>query len=703
MTSLSKCYLLINLLLVVGFIVFRVARFVIAKLRLKPSYQSLTRSAQIIMLASLFIPLILALVPEKKMPRLKFEAVRPAVEALTKSHLQAIGSKRHAPIPLDAQADRLNGFSLRTVLTYIDTALTQPARLTCLILLLIGVLAMLTRLTKNVSQLQTMLSEGMVIRRLRKTIVLVSDAVSIPFSTLVGFKAYTVIPTGLLNDSKDVRLAIRHEFQHHRQFDTAWALLIEFWVCLFYANPIIYLWKKEITELQEFSCDEALIGQRGVPSHDYGSCLIRVAEAALGKRQMLVGTACMAAATKNPRYLKSFLRRRIEMFNVHESSRRAKSVAVLVGALSVIVTGAVAFGAQQVLRSSSKNLPNAGTALFDANVQSIAEEVLTKAVRDFKAKAGFVLVSDPETGRLLAAANVSTVPTTGGKAWSLAYQLEPASVMKGLTAASAVEDGLTTFEDSFDCENGSYMYGHNLLHDWKAFDHLSTADTVVHSSNICGVKIAARLGSEGLAKSIHNFGFGVGGTTQGFPQAIAGDVPTTDQLSEEEYVALIGTGYTLQGEFSVTPLEMVQAYGAIANGGKLMKPLRANDPDSAATVVRRVLSESTAQGMKSVLQRVVQDGTGRPAQSQVYTTAGKTGTAYTPGAPGHRTLGGERSIASFAGFAPVENPRLAVYVGIIEPTNRKNRQPMGSEHAAPVFREVIERVLQQQGVAPDKK
>lgn len=390
------------------------------------------------------------------------------------------------------------------------------------------------------------------------------------------------------------------------------------------------------------------------------------------------------------------------MFTVHESPRRRKSVAIVLGTLSMIATATVAYGAQQFLRPQLPTLPNPGTAVFDPAVQKIAEDVLSKAVQSYKAKGGFVLVSDPQTGKLLAAANVSNVPTRKGKAWSLSYLLEPASVMKGITAASAVDNNVTTFDETFDCGNGTYLYGHNLFHDWKPFAKLTTTYTVVHSSNICGIKIGERLGSKGLAKTVHDFGFGPGGTTEGFPEALAGDVPTIDQLTEEEYVALIATGYTVQDVFHITPLEMVQAYGAIANGGKLMKPISAQDPDSAATVVRQVLSPKTSQGMKVVLQKVVQEGTGKPAESRLYTTAGKTGTAYTPGAPEHDTLGGERAIASFAGFAPVGNPRIALYVGIIDPTNSKDHQPHGSEHAAPVFREITERVLQHFNVAPDK-
>lgn len=199
-----------------------------------------------------------------------------------------------------------------------------------------------------------------------------------------------------------------------------------------------------------------------------------------------------------------------------------------------------------------------------------------------------------------------------------------------------------------------------------------------------------------------NFGFGVGGTTDGFPEAKAGEIPRPEQLTEEEYVALVATGYSIQAGFNVTPLEMIQAYGAIANGGKLMKALQANESDSAAKIVRQVLSPETAQGMKTVLEKAVLDGTGKNAQSQLYTTAGKTGTAYTPGSSEHHLLGGERAIASFAGFAPVDNPKVAIYVGVIEPKNAKDGQPHGSQHAAPIFREVTDRVLQHLGVKPDK-
>ena len=702
MTSFLKCYLQINLLLIASYFIFRVCRFVVVKSNAKVAYLSLTRAAQTLLLASIAVPVFFAFVPEKSLPHLTFVAVHPVIESTSLVGAGKKNTQIHRAIPISINSTDENVFSLQGMMKNLANAVTEFNRPEFLCILLFGFFAMAARFGGNVVQLRKIISEGIVIRHLGRVIVVVSESVSAPFSTLIGFHAYAIIPPSILNDLKDFRIAIRHEFQHHRQLDTAWALLIEFWICVFYANPAIYFWKKEITELQEFSCDEALIGQRGVLSHDYGSCLIRVAEAALGNRQMLVGTACMATATKDSRYFKSFLRRRIEMFAVHESSPRKRSIAIVLGTISLIATVSVAYGAQQVLRSQARSQPNAGQPVFNPAIQAIANDVLQKAVVSYGAKAGFVLVSDPQTGKLLAVANVSRQPTRDRKSWSLSYLLEPASVIKGIVAASAVDHKRTTFDEVFDCENGQYKYGHNLFHDWKPYSQLTTTDTIVNSSNICGIKIGERLGSQGLAKTLADFGFGTNGTTESFPGALPGEIPSTDQLTEEEYVALVSIGYTLQAGFKVTPLEMVQAYAAIANDGKLMKPIGANEPDSAASVVRQVLSVQTAQGMKAVLQKAVQKGTGINAQSQLYTTAGKTGTAFTPGTPAHDSLGGERSIASFAGFAPVDHPRVAIYVGIIGPTNMKDHEPRGNAHAAPVFRKVTERVLQYLNVPPDK-
>jgi cell division protein FtsI/penicillin-binding protein 2 len=289
--------------------------------------------------------------------------------------------------------------------------------------------------------------------------------------------------------------------------------------------------------------------------------------------------------------------------------------------------------------------------------------------------------------------------------------MEPASAMKGLAAAAAVDRHLLALDEPLDCENGRLAIGGSEVSDWKPFKILSTTDTIVNSSNVCGIKIGERLGVAGLARMLTDFGFGAGGTTEGFPEAAPGEIPRPTQLTPEEYVALVAAGLPLQGHFAVTPLEMVQAYGAIANDGKLMKALTANEPASSASAVRQVIDPSTAESMKGVLAKVVTEGTGKHARSALYTTAGKTssaaadrrGSTLGQSPAESESLDGVRAIAGFVGFAPVARPRVVVYVAIIDPTNSADGQAYGSEHAAPVFRQVAEQVLQYLNVPPDQR
>ena len=131
-------------------------------------------------------------------------------------------------------------------------------------------------------------------------------------------KCWIVLPVSILGRKLESNLALKHEIQHHRQGDTFWAFLVEGFVCLFYLNPAIYMWKKLIIEFQEFSCDEKLLNRKEFSPQEYGSCLLRVAETALETRTY-VGTASMAENFINRFYFKSFLQRRIEMLTQHGS------------------------------------------------------------------------------------------------------------------------------------------------------------------------------------------------------------------------------------------------------------------------------------------------------------------------------------------------------------------------------------------------
>ena len=137
----------------------------------------------------------------------------------------------------------------------------------------------------NWHRLARVLGDSLRLHKIGKTIVLISDSTSVPFSVLFLRKAFVVLPSSLVPHQKEFAIALRHEIEHHRQGDTRWAILLQLLVCAFYLNPFAYLWRKTISQLQELACDESLIRQMGISKHDYGSCLLKVAEMALGSRK----------------------------------------------------------------------------------------------------------------------------------------------------------------------------------------------------------------------------------------------------------------------------------------------------------------------------------------------------------------------------------------------------------------------------------
>jgi len=560
-------------------------------------------------------------------------------------------------------------------------------------------LGSLTLFYRKVLQLQRILSDAILIRKIGRVQIGVSDSIKIPFSTLIGRAAQIVVPASFVSNAKDFNIILHHEIHHHRNKDTVWILIMELACCLFYLNPFMYWWKKEIAEIQEFTCDEILIRQMRVSMRDYGQGLFKVAEAARGMAGMQVGTTCMGAGPENPHQLKSFLRRRIEVFRDHQKGQRNGFFGPLIGTIGIVITASLAFGAQKSLRADTKHTPNKGVAKFNPIVQKTTEDILNKYVAKFGAKGGFVVVADPQTGQVLATANTDR---DGGvnQNWALSYEMEPASVMKGIITAAAVDRNVVQLSERLNCENGAFDYGGHTYRDWKSYDQLTAAESVAKSSNICGIKIGERLGVKALETTLREFGFGSQGSASQFPQAMPGRYPKPKEIADTDYIPLISTGYTATPGFYVTPLEIVFAYGAIANDGKLVKPQSAKS-ESKVQLVRQVISVDTAKKMKAVLMDAVKTGTGKNAQSKIYSTAGKTSTAYRPESPEHSQLGGERGIAGFVGFAPVNEPRLVVYVGIIDPTSSADKNPHGNEHAAPVFKEVIETVLQKMKVEPD--
>ncbi len=688
--SALKFYTAINILLVLTYYFLKVARHFANSAKVPISYLDWNRVAQVLLLTSFLAPVGFSFLPRESVPNFELEIRAPLAESLS-------SEKEHRKIPHDSQLSHKQEALLQ------KTVQQEKIDLNIFLLLLISLVVLVTLVKSSVQVLRllALIRKAMPIRQIGKVQILVSECITIPFSTLIG-GTNVVVPLDAVCNLRSLRLIIQHEFHHHRNGDTIWALVMEVLRCLFCLNPVVYLWKREIAEIQEFACDEMLISQMRVSAYEYGQCLVQVAEVAQGESLIQVGTTCMGGFPRGPQQLKSFLRRRIEVFKDHESSRKQRHLGIAFGTVGVLLVTGLSYGAQKSLRADSAQKPNSGLAKFDPPVQKATENILSKYVKKFDAKGGFVLVADPQTGRVLAVANQLSTQRKLDKSWSLSYEIEPASAMKPLIAATAIEKGLIKSDEKLNCEKGKYTYGGKVYQDWKPMGTLTAAEAIFHSSNICGIKIGERLGATGLEASLKDFGFGPGGSTVEFPEAMAGRFPKANEMAEGDYVPLLAAGYTSSHKFYATPLEVLQAYGAIANGGKLMKPLSA-DESSNGIILKQVMSVDTAQKMKAILVGAVKQGTGKNAQSSFYETAGKTSTAYRPESPEHDTLGGERAMAGFVGFAPVQNPRLVVYVGIIDPTNSFDKNPHGNEHAAPVFKEVVETVLPQLNIAPNNK
>jgi cell division protein FtsI (penicillin-binding protein 3) len=346
------------------------------------------------------------------------------------------------------------------------------------------------------------------------------------------------------------------------------------------------------------------------------------------------------------------------------------------------------------------------TLTLDRTLQYTAEKVLDRAVAESEALTGMVVALDPRTGEVLALAHAPRFnPNSPGGVSTAVLRdraaldvFEPGSTFKAFVAAGALESGAVQVEERFFCENGAWEVGKHVIHDTHPHGWLTLAQILQVSSNICMAKVAQKLGRERMVQTALRFGFG-----ERSGLALAGERRGSVPFPRAE-VALATQSFG-QG-VSATAVQVAAAFGALANGGVLMRPYlveRVTDPDGVVllenqpTQVRRVVSERTARTVVSMLEGVVEKaGTGARAHMDDYRVAGKTGTAQKP----DLLAGGysERRIASFVGLVPAENPRLVVLVVIDEPKT----DVFGGLVAAPAFKEIAAAALPALGVPPSR-
>ncbi len=345
---------------------------------------------------------------------------------------------------------------------------------------------------------------------------------------------------------------------------------------------------------------------------------------------------------------------------------------------------------------------------IDEVIQHIAEDDLAKAIEKNHALDGSVVVMDPYTGEILALANYPTFNLNKFPASTAVERrdravcdfYEPGSTFKTITVSAALEDKVVTPDDKFFCENGAYRVAGHVLHDHKPMGTLTVTQIVEESSNIGAVKIGQKLGDRRLYNYIRLYGFG-SQTGIDLPSETPGyfrDLAHWSRLS----IAAIPMGQ----EIGVSVIQMVRAVSAIANGGKLVTPhIMKEITDNHGAVIRkfasppekRVISGQISQEMKKIMATVVAAGTGVRAQLDGYTCAGKTGTSQKLNANG--AYSHSKFVGSFIGFAPVEHPRFVIAVVFDQP----HPQYYGGTVAAPVFKDIAEKILRYMDVPKDKK
>ena len=354
---------------------------------------------------------------------------------------------------------------------------------------------------------------------------------------------------------------------------------------------------------------------------------------------------------------------------------------------------------------------------IDENLQYISEKIAQKGLEEHNAKGVHVLIMDPNNGEVLAMVNKRDYdpnnPFSGYEGfegetdndkiqnmwrnWLVSDTFEPGSTFKTVTMIAALEKGVVSDSDTFVC-NGSVKFGNTTVHCWKHEGHgtQTLAEVLKNSCNVGMMEIGERLGIENLNEYIYKLGFG---KTTGIdlPGEASGIVKSSDTVSAID-LATISFGQTN----TVTTMQLMTAFNAIANGGDLIQPHivkeishedesgnRVIDETIKPIIKEDVLSNESTALLRSYLERTVTKDGPDGAFVQGYNIGGKTGTAQKVD-PTTGTYSTDKYISSMIALAPVENPQITVFIAVDEPSNGAY---YGGEVAAPLMKELFEEVF----------
>ncbi len=361
--------------------------------------------------------------------------------------------------------------------------------------------------------------------------------------------------------------------------------------------------------------------------------------------------------------------------------------------------------------ASVEKEPEAGDNVvltIDQNIQYIAERELERGMQETQAIAGTVIVENPHTGEILALTNRPTfnpnirkeIKNEALKDRAVSDIYEPGSTFKMVTISAGLEEKVTRPDEMFDCQMGSIVINGMRIRDSRPHGMLSVADIIAESSDVGAIKVALRLGDERLYKYIRAFGFGQQ-TGIELPSETRGLTKPVERWSKVSIGAI-----SMGQEIGISALQLVSLISTIANDGVRVPPrivagtiAPQNAPQTIAfqpAEGTRVISSLTAAEMRQMLQGVVLHGTGRRAILEGYSSAGKTGTAQKVD-PATGAYSKTKYVASFAGFAPINDPQIAVVV-ILDSAVGLHQ---GGQVSAPVFQRITQQVLEYQHVPHD--
>ncbi|MCW7752560.1 penicillin-binding protein 2 [Desulfobotulus sp. H1] len=344
---------------------------------------------------------------------------------------------------------------------------------------------------------------------------------------------------------------------------------------------------------------------------------------------------------------------------------------------------------------------------IDKTIQFITESALHEAASRSDAAAGMAVVLCPKTGDIKAMAHYPSFnpndfrryPQDFWRNRAVSEPFEPGSTTKIFLVAGAIDRNYIRPDSIYYCGNGSYRIGPVTIRDTRPHEWLSVTQILKFSSNIGSVKISEVMGEKALYDSLRSFGFGE-------RSKIEAPGETRGILRDWQRWTAVDTGNIAFGQgFSASAVQLVAAAGAIANGGILMQPRlvrEIRDPVTGKSTrmppkaIRRVIAPETAATVSSMMAAVTEaDGTGRAATPQGYRVAGKTGTSQKTNPDG--TYSRTRFIASFLGFAPLDDPALAIVIMLDEP----RRSSYGGAAAGPAFRTIVSEGLAYMNIPPE--